>query len=32
MAAICVGRLAETQHDFGKALPDGAMVIDLGKP
>ena len=23
---------AETQHDFWKALPDGPMVIDLGKP
>ena len=26
------GCLAETQHDFRKALPDGSMVIDLGKP
>ena len=27
-----IGRLAETQHDLRKALPDGSMVIDLGKP
>ena len=27
-----VGCLAQTQDDFGKALPDGPMVIDLGKP
>ena len=27
-----IGRLAETQHDLGKALPNGSMVIDLGKP
>jgi hypothetical protein len=26
-----IGRLAEPQHDFRKALPDGSMVIDLGK-
>ena len=25
-------RLSESQDDFGKALPDGSMVIDLGKP
>ena len=27
-----IGRLAETQHDLRKALPNGSMVIDLGKP
>jgi hypothetical protein len=27
-----IGRLAETQHDLRKALPNGSMMIDLGKP
>jgi hypothetical protein len=27
-----IGRLPETQHNLRKALPDGPMVIDLGKP
>ena len=27
-----IGRLAETQHNLWKTLPNGSMVIDLGKP
>ena len=27
-----LGRLARAEHNLGKALPDGAVVVDPGEP